>query len=116
MAREDEPLDKKPWLDMGERSLSGVHAALGRIANTELGRSCTGPRPITNQPGTPDLIDGLAQLSVYARTLGVLGEQAEKISRKMVSGIPLKEYELDIINQLRELGENLEEQEQQTKS
>ena len=116
MAEGNKSLEKKPWLDMGERSLAGVHAALWRIANAEIGRSCTGPRPITNQLGTPDLIHGLAELSAGAHTLGVLGEKAEAISRKMLLGTPLEDYELDIVNQLREFGKNLEQQEQQSES
>ena len=116
MSEKIESSDKKPWLNLSKNNLESIGNALGRIANAELGRSCTGPRPITNQPGTPDLIHGLAELSAGAHTLGVLGEKAEAISRKMLLGTPLEDYELDIVNQLREFGKNLEQQEQQSES
>ena len=81
-----------------------------------MGRSCTGPRPITNQPGTPDLIDGLAELWASTGTLSTVGEKAGSISMKMVSGEPLKDWELKLIDELRELGQSYTQEEKEHES
>ena len=111
MSEKIESSDKKPWRDKIENALGGTCAALYQIGSTELGRSCTGPRPITNQPGTPDLIDGLAELWASTGTLSTVGEKAGSISMKMVSGEPLKDWELKLIDELRELGQSYTQEE-----
>ena len=111
MSEKIESSDKKPWLNLSKNNLESIGNALGRIANAESGRSCTGPRPITNQPGTPDLIDGLAELWASTGTLSTVGEKAGSISMKMVSGEPLKDWELKLIDELRELGQSYTQEE-----
>ena len=102
MSEKIESSDKKPWLNLSKNNLESIGNALGRIANAEL--------------GTPDLIDGLAELWASTGTLSTVGEKAGSISMKMVSGEPLKDWELKLIDELRELGQSYTQEEKEHES
>ena len=111
MSEKIESSDKKPWLNLSKNNLESIGNALGRIANAELGRSCTGPGSITNQPGTPDLMQGLAKLRASTKSLNTVSEIGEGILEKLRSGMPLEEWESGYIDELRELGQSYTQEE-----
>ena len=111
MSEKIESSDKKPWRDKIENALGGTCAALYQIGSTELGRICTGPGSITNQPGTPDLMQGLAKLRASTKSLNTVSEIGEGILEKLRSGMPLEKWELGYIDELRELGQSYTQEE-----